>query len=154
MAVIPPEIFCWYLECNIFCCNCDGGCRQPRNPAGISNTFEFVDKNGDGDISPYAPHTEYLTVVLSGSHTLKRLCLNIPSNKWVNIITRMTFHRPFLMVDLPQLARMENSILTRLQPWNLPQEKYTTVTVARVGQRTQSVPMALVQLLAADMEVC
>ena len=36
--------YCAYGSCNIFGCNCDGGCREPPQ------MFKDLDKNGDGHI--------------------------------------------------------------------------------------------------------
>jgi len=58
---------CAYGDCNVFCCNCDGGCRKHQCdtkksglavsqwPMSVAETslgnFSAVDRNGDGDIS-------------------------------------------------------------------------------------------------------
>jgi hypothetical protein len=58
-----PTPCCGYGPCNIFCCNCDGGCRSSRrrsNPDEIAAndlaTFGEIDLNKDGKVDADEAH--------------------------------------------------------------------------------------------------
>jgi hypothetical protein len=58
-----PTPCCGYGGCNIFCCNCDGGCRHSRrrsNPDEIAAndlaTFGEIDLNKDGKVDADEAH--------------------------------------------------------------------------------------------------
>jgi hypothetical protein len=58
-----PRPCCGYGACNIFCCNCNGGCRSSRrrsNPEEIAAndlaTFGEIDLNKDGKVDAEEAH--------------------------------------------------------------------------------------------------
>jgi hypothetical protein len=58
-----PTPCCGYGKCNVFCCNCDGGCRSSRrrsNPDEIAAndlaTFGEIDLNKDGKVDADEAH--------------------------------------------------------------------------------------------------
>ena len=48
-----PNFCCAHGNCNIFCCNCDGGCRTGLEAKQDDNATEFlsqIDKDSSGDV--------------------------------------------------------------------------------------------------------
>jgi hypothetical protein len=54
-GIFPPYLCCGKGDCNVFCCNCDGGCRSDYTLYGLSGVAEVaayrtMDTNGDGRV--------------------------------------------------------------------------------------------------------